>query len=130
MKILSNSVVLSLLLVGCGNGEPQEERLSRNEKHDEAPSLALSEEELERQISMAENGSAEARLELEWHYSTRATWSGIATGLRRESHEWTLVQCSDWHCSSPLNKAGGTVSAQCKSSKKACVLIRQRLRAN
>ncbi|MBH1640579.1 hypothetical protein [Stenotrophomonas geniculata] len=71
MKILSNSVVLSLLLVGCGNGEPQEERLSRNEKHDEAPSLALSEEELERQIAMAENGNAEARLKLEWHYSTR-----------------------------------------------------------
>ena len=129
MKILSNSVALSLLLVGCGNGEPQEERLSRNEKYDEAPSLALSEEELERQTSMAENGSAEARLKLEWHYSTRGDMERYRYWLE-ESHELTLVQCSDWHCSSPLSKAGGTVGAQCKSSRKACVLIRRRLRAN
>jgi len=62
---------LSLLLVGCGNGEPPGERFSRNEKHEDARSLVLSEEDLKRQISMAEKGGAEARLKLEWHYSTR-----------------------------------------------------------
>ncbi|PKD78201.1 hypothetical protein, partial [Escherichia coli] len=67
MKSLSNCVALSLLLAGCGSGVPQDDRFSRNEKSEEAPSLVLSEEELKLQISMAENGSAEARLRLEWH---------------------------------------------------------------
>ncbi|WP_369038287.1 hypothetical protein [Stenotrophomonas maltophilia] len=71
MKYLSNCVALSLLLAGCGSGVPQDDRFSKNEKSEEAQSLVLSEEDLKRQISMAENGSAEARLRLEWHYSTR-----------------------------------------------------------
>lgn len=130
MKILSNYVALSLLLVGCGNGEPQEERFSREEKYEEAPGLALSEEELERQISMAENGSAEARLKLEWHYSTRGDMERYRYWLEEGVARMDISSMQRLALFLSLEQGGGTVSAQCKSSRKACVSIHRRVRAN
>ncbi|MFV1848859.1 hypothetical protein ACNJRW_22045 [Stenotrophomonas maltophilia] len=71
MRVPLFLVVLSVLLAACGSEGLQGEGEPRLGRAGEAPSLVLSEKELQNQISMAEGGDAEARLKLEWHYSTR-----------------------------------------------------------